>query len=56
MIRWTGFPDKSAARRSLDAVLALPFDRMIVGHGKPLESGAKAALAAAYSWLPETRV
>ena len=56
MIRWTGFTDKVAARHSLDAVLALPFDRLIVGHGRPVESGAKAAIAGAYSWLPETRV
>ena len=41
MIRWTGFTDKAAARRSLDSVLALPFDRMIVGHGKPLAIGCE---------------
>ena len=52
MIRWTAFPDRAAARRSLDAVLALPFDRLIVGHGEPLPSGGRAALAAAYDWLP----
>jgi hypothetical protein len=49
------FTDRAAARRSLDAVLALPFDRLVVGHGTPLQAGAKAALAAAYSWLPAAR-
>lgn len=50
-IRWTGFDDRRAARRALDRVLALPFDRLVVGHGAPLPSGGKGALAAAYAWL-----
>ena len=52
MIRRTAFPDRAAARRSLDAVLALPFDRLIVGHGTRLATGGRDALAAAYTWLP----
>jgi hypothetical protein len=52
IIRWSAFSDRAAARRSLDAVLALPFDRLIVGHGAPLTTGAREALAAAYDWLP----
>jgi hypothetical protein len=52
VIRWTAFPDRVAARRSLDAVLALPFDRLVVGHGPPVTAGAREALAAAYRWLP----
>jgi len=51
MIRWAGFSDRAAARRSIDAVLAQPFDRLVVGHGTPLDAGAKEALAAAYAWL-----
>ena len=51
VIRWTSFSDRAAARRSLDAVLALDFARIVVGHGQPIESGAKAALTAAFSWL-----
>ena len=51
MIRWTGFTDRPAARRSLDAVLALPFDRVVVGHGAPIAVGGKAAVAGAYGWL-----
>jgi hypothetical protein len=52
MIRLTAFPDRPAARRSLDAVLALPFEHLVMGHGTPLSAGAKAALEAAYTWLP----
>lgn len=52
MIRWAGFDDRAAARRSIDEILEHPFDRMIVGHGSPLETGARDALEAAYRWLP----
>jgi hypothetical protein len=52
VIRWTAVSDRSALRRSLDALLALPFDRVIVGHGAPLASGGKEAIAAAYAWVP----
>jgi hypothetical protein len=51
MIRWTAFYDRAAARRSLDEVLARPFDRIVVGHGAPLDTGGREALAAAYTWL-----
>jgi hypothetical protein len=52
MIRWASFSDQTAARRSIDELLALPFDRLVVGHGAPLASGAQEAVAAAYAWLP----
>ena len=52
MIRWTGFSDRTAARRSFNELLALSFDSLIVGHGEPLTRGAREALAAAYAWLP----
>ncbi len=51
MLRWTAIGDKAALRRSVDALLALDFERLIVGHGAPLVSGAKEALRAAFSWL-----
>jgi len=54
VIRWTAFTDRAAARRSLNKLLALPFEGMIVGHGKPLTAGAREALAAAYAWLPRS--
>jgi hypothetical protein len=52
MLRWAAFSDRAAARRSFDALLALPFDRLVVGHGEPLATGAREALIAAYTWLP----
>ena len=52
MIRWVGFADRRAARRNVESVLALPFDRVIVGHGLPITGGARTALARAYEWLP----
>jgi hypothetical protein len=50
MIRWTAFPKRAATRRSLDELLALAFDRIIVGHGAPITVDAREALAAAYTW------
>jgi hypothetical protein len=51
VIRWTGFTNKRATRRSIDAVVAQPFDRLVVGHGAPVPSGGHDAFAAAYAWL-----
>jgi hypothetical protein len=51
VIRWTAFRDKAAARRSIDALIALPFERIVVGHGAPVTSNARDLLAAAYTWL-----
>lgn len=51
MIRWTGLSDRRAARASVDRLLALDFDRLVVGHGQPLASDGKQALAAACAWL-----
>jgi hypothetical protein len=52
MIRAAAFSDRAAARRSVDELLARPFDRVVVGHGEPLAAGARDALAEAYAWLP----
>jgi len=51
VIRWTGFDDRRAARRSIDDALGRPFDRLVVGHGEPVPAGGRDALAAAYGWL-----
>lgn len=51
MIRFTAFTDRAAARRSLDRVLAQPFDRLVVGHGAPLAAGGREAIEAAFTWL-----
>lgn len=52
VLRWTAFSDRAAARASLQRVLHLPFERLIVGHGAPLATGAQAALQGAFRWLP----
>jgi hypothetical protein len=51
LLRWTAFSDRAAARESLDELLALPFERLVVGHGMPLHSAGRDALAMAYAWL-----
>lgn len=55
VLRWTAFRDPAAARRSLAQLATCDFDRLVVGHGQPLENGARNALEAAYRWLPEKR-
>lgn len=52
VLRWTSFDDKNAARRSVDALLSYDFDGLIVGHGAPLASAGRDALASALAWLP----
>lgn len=51
MLRWAAFSDRQSARRSVDAVLAQPFERLVVGHGTPLGAEAREALRQAYTWL-----
>jgi hypothetical protein len=55
MLRWAAFDDRAAARRSIDALLTREFERLVVGHGEPLQSGAREAIAAAFEWLPAAR-
>lgn len=52
VIRWTAFADRKAARASVDALLARPFDRLVFGHGAPLTADARAILGAAVDFLP----
>jgi hypothetical protein len=51
MIRWTAFSNRSAARDSVDRLLAWDFERIIVGHGAPVVVNAKDVLASALAWL-----
>ncbi len=51
MIRWAGFRDRPAARRSVDELLSAPIERIVLGHGAPIAAGGRAAMEAAYSWL-----
>ena len=43
--------DRAAARRSLETILAWDFDRVVVAHGRILESGGREALRRGYGWL-----
>lgn len=45
------YRDRPAAGRSLDRLLALDFDRVVLGHGRVLEYGGRAAVREAYRWL-----
>lgn len=46
--------DRAAARASLERILAWDFDRVVVTHGKVLESGGREALRQGYHWLLQT--
>ena len=54
VLRWSAFDDKDAARHSVDALLDQQFDALIVGHGTPIPSLGREALATATAWLPAT--
>lgn len=56
VLQWTAFSDKNEARQSLDRMLDEPFDKLVVGHGAPVESGAREAFEHAYEWMPRPRV
>jgi hypothetical protein len=43
--------DRTAVRASLEHILAWDFDRILVGHGRNLETGGKPALRAGFAFL-----
>lgn len=43
--------DRVAARAVIEEVLRWDFDRVVMAHGKPIESGGRAAFREALSWL-----
>ena len=45
------YRDRRAARRSVDRLLGHDFDRIILAHGRVLESGGREAVRQAYRWL-----
>jgi uncharacterized protein DUF4336 len=45
------YRDRPAARASLERLLALDFDRIILAHGKVLEHGGPVAVREAFLWL-----
>ena len=44
------FRDRAATRASFERLLAWDFDRVILAHGRLLESGAKALFEREYAW------
>lgn len=55
IIRWTAFSDARAARESLDRLASHDFERLVIGHGSPLEHSAREAVFGAYEWLRQPR-
>jgi hypothetical protein len=45
------YRDRRATRRSLERLLALDFDRIVLTHGRVLDHGGPAAVRDAYGWL-----
>ncbi|MGB8331246.1 MAG: DUF4336 domain-containing protein [Polyangiales bacterium] len=45
------FRDRKDARRSIDQVLQWDFDRIVLAHGKPIESDGLELLRETYTWL-----
>ena len=46
-----GTRNRRAARRSVERILEWDFDRIILGHGRNVESGGRAVFERAMSWL-----
>jgi hypothetical protein len=49
-IRWMLRRDRAAARRAAERILSWEFDRLILAHGRLIESGARDAFARAYGF------
>jgi hypothetical protein len=47
-MKWSFRRDRPALRRAVERILSWDFDRMILAHGRLVESGAKTAFARAY--------
>jgi hypothetical protein len=47
--RWTLLRDREAARPFLRRILEWPFERIVVGHGDPVERDARAAFRRAFA-------
>jgi hypothetical protein len=51
MLRWAAFNDRAAAKQSLERIVGCSFERLVVGHGTPLDVSAREAVRGAYAWL-----
>ena len=47
----TAFRDKAAVRESIDRMLGWDFDRVVMSHGRVLETGGRAAIEAVFAYL-----
>lgn len=47
----TAYKDRKAARRSIDQLLEHDFDRVIVAHGRPIETGGREAIRSTFEFL-----
>jgi hypothetical protein len=47
--------DRTAARASVERLLALPFETLVVAHGDIIEQGARSQLEQALAWLKPSR-
>jgi hypothetical protein len=45
------YRDRAAARKSVDALLALDFDRIVIAHGDIIRSGGKEAIRSTFEFL-----
>ena len=45
------FRDKRTARKSIDAILEHPLDRIALAHGDPIMHDGRETLRAGYAWL-----
>lgn len=50
LLRWLT-TDRSAAAKSIEGVLDLPFERVVMAHGDVIEANAKAELTAGLWWM-----
>lgn len=51
LVAMAAFKDHAAMRDSLETILALDFDRLIVSHGDVLESGGQKVLRESFKWM-----
>jgi len=51
MLRLAAFNDRGAAKQSFERLTNCSFDRLVVGHGSPLDRNAREAVRGAYEWL-----
>ncbi|MEM8607971.1 MAG: DUF4336 domain-containing protein [Myxococcota bacterium] len=46
------YRDKRATRKSIDAILEHPIEKIALAHGNPIHTNAREILREAYSWIP----